>query len=143
LVIFSSSLYGQKIIKIEFPNPPINPDRGFNMEGTFKFIEDSIEDYYGKKYFPATGIKYKSDLTLYRPSGCEVCSGTGYRGRLGIHELMEGTPKIKKMIKKQASTEEIFKQAMEEGMTTLNQDGTLKVLQGITDLTEVRRVCIT
>jgi type II secretory ATPase GspE/PulE/Tfp pilus assembly ATPase PilB-like protein len=104
---------------------------------------EEIEDYYGKKYFPATGIKYKSDLTLYRPSGCEVCSGTGYRGRLGIHELMEGTPKIKKMIKKQASTEEIFKQAMEEGMTTLNQDGTLKVLQGITDLAEVRRVCIT
>jgi type II secretory ATPase GspE/PulE/Tfp pilus assembly ATPase PilB-like protein len=104
---------------------------------------EEIEDYYGKKYFPATGIKYKSDLTLYRPSGCEVCSGTGYRGRLGIHELMEGTPKIKKMIKRQASTEEIFKQAMEEGMTTLNQDGTLKVLQGITDLAEVRRVCIT
>ena len=64
---------------------------------------EEIEDYYGKKYFPATGIKYKPDLTLYRPSGCEVCSGTGYRGRLGIHELMEGTPKIKKMIKNSQS----------------------------------------
>jgi type II secretory ATPase GspE/PulE/Tfp pilus assembly ATPase PilB-like protein len=103
---------------------------------------EEIVDYYGKEYFPATGIKYKSDLKLYQPSGCEVCSGTGYRGRLGIHELMEGTPKIKRMIKKQASTEEIFKQAMKDGMTTLNQDGTLKVLQGITDLAEVRRVCI-
>jgi type II secretory ATPase GspE/PulE/Tfp pilus assembly ATPase PilB-like protein len=104
---------------------------------------EEIEDYYGKEYFAATGIKYNADLTLYRPSGCEVCSGTGYRGRVGIHELMEGTPKIKRMIKKQASTEEIFKQAIGEGMTTLNQDGTLKVLQGITDLAEVRRVCIT
>ena len=103
---------------------------------------EEIVDYYGKEYFPATGIKYSSDLKLYRPAGCEVCSGTGYRGRLGIHELMEGTVKIKRMIKQKASTEEIFEQAMKEGMTTLKQDGTVKVLQGMTDLSEVRRVCI-
>lgn len=103
---------------------------------------DQIVEYYGKEQFEATGIEYSKDLTLYSPVGCETCSGTGYRGRLGIHELMEGTPEIKRMIKKQASAEEIFEKAMKEGMTTLKQDGTLKVLQGITDLAEVRRVCI-
>jgi type II secretory ATPase GspE/PulE/Tfp pilus assembly ATPase PilB-like protein len=61
---------------------------------------------------------------------------------MGIHELMEGTPEIKLMIKKQANTEEILKTALEQGMMTLKQDGILKVIQGITDISEVRRVCI-
>jgi type II secretory ATPase GspE/PulE/Tfp pilus assembly ATPase PilB-like protein len=81
-------------------------------------------------------------LTLYKAVGCEACSNTGYHGRLGIHELMEGTPKVKMMIKKQASTEQIFSLAMKEGMTTLKQDGIQKVFRGITDIAEVRRVCI-
>jgi type II secretory ATPase GspE/PulE/Tfp pilus assembly ATPase PilB-like protein len=61
---------------------------------------------------------------------------------MGIHELMEGTPEIKLMIKKQANTEEIFKMALQQGMATLKQDGILKVFKGITDISEVRRVCI-
>jgi type II secretory ATPase GspE/PulE/Tfp pilus assembly ATPase PilB-like protein len=61
---------------------------------------------------------------------------------MGIHELMEGTPRIKLMIKKQANTEQMFDVAMEEGMTTLKQDGIMKVIQGRTDMAEVRRVCI-
>ena len=61
---------------------------------------------------------------------------------MGIHELMEGTPQIKLMIKKQANTEQLFEQAMKEGMLTLKQDGILKVLNGHTDLEEVRRGCI-
>jgi type II secretory ATPase GspE/PulE/Tfp pilus assembly ATPase PilB-like protein len=103
---------------------------------------EEIVDFYGNDHFAVTGIKYSPDLTLYRPAGCEICSGTGYKGRLGIYELMEGTAKIKRMIKGRAPTEEIFEQAIEDGMATLKQDGTLKVLQGITDLAEVRRVCI-
>ena len=97
---------------------------------------------YGKEYFEKTDIKYDSEMKLYRPVGCETCSGTGYRGRMGIHELMEGTPPIKLMIKKQANTEQIFEQAMKEGMSTLKQDGILKVFKTQTDMSEVRRVCI-
>jgi len=55
---------------------------------------------------------------------------------------MEGTPRIKKMIKKQANSEDLFLQAAKEGMDTLKQDGILKVFQGLTDFTEIRRVCI-
>ena len=62
---------------------------------------------------------------------------------MGIHELMEGTPEIKRMIKKATPTEILFKQASNEGMTTLKQDGIMKALQGLTDISEVRRVCIT
>ena len=97
---------------------------------------------YGEKYWAQTGIEYDHDTTLYRPVGCDACSNTGYRGRMGIHELMEGTPKIKLMIKKQASTEMLFAQAMSEGMSTLRQDGIMKVFKGHTDMSEVRRVCI-
>ena len=97
---------------------------------------------FGEKYWAQTGIEYTPDLTLFRAVGCDSCSNTGYRGRMGIHELMEGTPKIKLMIKKQANTELLFAQAMKEGMSTLKQDGIMKVFKGLTDIAEVRRVCI-
>jgi type II secretory ATPase GspE/PulE/Tfp pilus assembly ATPase PilB-like protein len=97
---------------------------------------------YGQEFFNKTEIEYNSDMTLFRTIGCDNCSGTGYRGRMGIHELMEGTPQIKLMIKKQATTEMIYERAMKEGMSTLKQDGIWKVFQGITDMAEVRRVCI-
>jgi type II secretory ATPase GspE/PulE/Tfp pilus assembly ATPase PilB-like protein len=103
---------------------------------------EAFQMEYGKPWFERTGIQYAEGMKVYRPNGCDNCSGTGYRGRLGIHELMEGTPEVKLMIKRQANTEELFKQAMQQGMLTLKQDGILKVFQGITDMTEVRRVCI-
>jgi len=103
---------------------------------------EKIVAEYGKRHFAKTGIEYNEEMTLFKHEGCENCSGTGYRGRMGIHELMEGTPQIKLMIKKQASTEQLFEQAMKEGMLTLKQDGILKVLNGHTDMEEVRRVCI-
>jgi len=103
---------------------------------------DDIVMAYGENDFKKTGITYSSDLKLYATVGCDQCSGTGYKGRLGIHELMEGTPDIKRMIKKQASAEELFIKAKEEGMTTLMQDGIMKVFNGHTDMVEVRRVCI-
>jgi type II secretory ATPase GspE/PulE/Tfp pilus assembly ATPase PilB-like protein len=61
---------------------------------------------------------------------------------MGIHELMEGTPQIKLMIKKQANTEQISELAMKQGMSTLKQDGIMKMCEGHTDMSEVRRVCI-
>ena len=104
-------------------------------------FEQNVTDY-GKEDFEAAGIEFTPDFSLYRSKGCDVCSGTGFRGRLAIHELMDGTPEIKRMIKKQANTELLFEQAVKDGMTNLKQDGILKVFQGATDIREVRRVCI-
>jgi type II secretory ATPase GspE/PulE/Tfp pilus assembly ATPase PilB-like protein len=100
-----------------------------------------VEDY-GKDDFERTGITHSKDLSLFRPGSCEKCSGTGYKGRMGIHELMEGTHAIKKLIKQSADTDVLFRTAIDEGMTTLKQDGIVKVFGGFTDLGEVRRVCI-
>jgi type II secretory ATPase GspE/PulE/Tfp pilus assembly ATPase PilB-like protein len=104
-------------------------------------FEDLVLDY-GKERAEKAGIQYTSDFTLYKSSGCDACSGTGYKGRLGIHELMEGTSAIKRMIKKESNSEELFNQAMDDGMTTLRQDGILKAIDGLTDLSEIKRVCV-
>ncbi|UCH21959.1 MAG: Flp pilus assembly complex ATPase component TadA [Deltaproteobacteria bacterium] len=104
-------------------------------------FQEIVSDY-GKKMFEKTGIIYSSEVTLKRPGACASCSSTGYRGRMGIHELMEGTDEIKRMIKKATPTEMLFAQAIKEGMTTLKQDGIMKAFQGHTDVSEVRRVCI-
>ncbi len=103
---------------------------------------DELVADYGAEEFEKTGITYSSDLKLYAPVGCEKCNGSGYKGRMGIHEMMDGSNVIKRMIKKQASAEELFRQAKQEGMTTLMQDGIIKVFQGVTDVSEVRRVCV-
>jgi type II secretory ATPase GspE/PulE/Tfp pilus assembly ATPase PilB-like protein len=84
----------------------------------------------------------KGQLTLYKKVGCEACGGTGYKGRLGLHELLIGTDAMKKLIQEHARVAEMVAVALEEGMRTLKMDGIEKVLQGITDIAQVRAVCI-
>ncbi|MDH2917724.1 MAG: ATPase, T2SS/T4P/T4SS family [Sideroxydans sp.] len=84
----------------------------------------------------------KGQLNLFTPVGCEKCSGTGYRGRVGLHELLIGSDLVKKGIQEHARVAELLALALEEGMRTLKQDGMEKVLQGITDMHQVRSVCI-
>ncbi|HOX43292.1 MAG TPA: ATPase, T2SS/T4P/T4SS family [Myxococcota bacterium] len=100
-----------------------------------------VKDY-GEEWFAKTGLAYKPDLTLYKAVGCPECAGTGYRGRIALHELMVGTDPIKRMIQKRSPVEDIRNQAMADGMTTLMQDGIVKVLAGHTDHHQVRAVCI-
>ncbi len=107
-------------------------------EEEFNYI---IRDY-GEKPFKALGVEHNAGFELHRSVGCEKCNGSGYKGRMGIHELIEGTPEIKILIKKQATSQDLAKQAIKDGMTTLKQDGVHKVFEGISDMREVRRVCI-
>lgn len=79
---------------------------------------------------------------LYRATGCNNCNNTGYRGRVGLHELMVVTPAIKRLIQTRALVSEILEGALLAGMHTLKQDGISKVLQGHTDITQVRSVAI-
>jgi type II secretory ATPase GspE/PulE/Tfp pilus assembly ATPase PilB-like protein len=81
-------------------------------------------------------------FTLYRAKGCPACSDTGYKGRLGLHELLVGTDVLKKQIQEHARVAELFSTALNEGMRTLKMDGIEKVLSGITDIKQVRTVCI-
>ncbi|HHH36857.1 MAG TPA: pilus assembly protein PilB [Gammaproteobacteria bacterium] len=81
-------------------------------------------------------------FTLYRPRGCQACEDTGYRGRLGLHELLSASDNLKKLILEQARVSELLSAALQEGMRTLKQDGIEKVLAGHTDIHSVRSVCI-
>ncbi len=113
-----------------------------SYQPTKEEFEDTMTDY-GQEAFKASGYEYSQEFELYRGVGCEKCNGSGYKGRLGIHELIEGTPEIKKLIKKEATSNDLAKQATRDGMTTLKQDGIHKVIEGVTDTAEVRRVCVT
>jgi type II secretory ATPase GspE/PulE/Tfp pilus assembly ATPase PilB-like protein len=80
-------------------------------------------------------------LTLYKAVGCDKCSH-GYRGRVGLFELLEGTDALKKGIQEHKRVAELLAIALDDGMRTLKQDGIEKVLRGITDMKQVRSVCI-
>ena len=81
-------------------------------------------------------------LKFYRAVGCDKCNKTGYKGRIGLHELMIADDAAKKLIQERARVAELFSSAVNSGMRTLKMDGMEKVLMGLTDLKMVRSVCI-
>ena len=101
-----------------------------------------IVDEYGPGDFERLEIQFSDYLTFYRAVGCARCGQTGYSGRTGLHEILEGTPEIKRMIMKKALMEDIRRQAIKDGMTTLKQDGIAKIFQGDCDLQQVLAVCV-
>ncbi len=82
----------------------------------------------------------KTKLEFFKGNGCEECAGTGYKGRVGIFEVLPVTEKIGRLLLERSPASEIEKLAIEEGMITMKQDGYLKVIEGITTIEEVLRV---
>lgn len=79
-------------------------------------------------------------IVFYQSKGCNNCSNSGYKGRMGIFEVLNCTDEIKLLIAKKAAATEINNKAIAEGMVTMRQDGILKAIQGVTTLDEVWRV---
>jgi type II secretory ATPase GspE/PulE/Tfp pilus assembly ATPase PilB-like protein len=96
-----------------------------------KLYEDWVERY-GKD----------GKLVFYKSVGCDKCNKTGYKGRIGLHELLIADDAVKKLIQERARVAEIFAAAVETGMRTLKMDGMEKIMLGMTDLKMVRQVCI-
>jgi type II secretory ATPase GspE/PulE/Tfp pilus assembly ATPase PilB-like protein len=101
-----------------------------------------LAHHYGEKAFTALNIACNDDLKLYRAKGCAECNNMGYRGRIGLFELLIASDNIKQMIISRKSIAALRKTAMTEGMETLLQCGVMKVVAGETDLMEVLSVCI-
>ncbi len=81
------------------------------------------------------------DLGLFfRPSGCQSCSNTGYRGRIGLYEVMPMTEEIERLTVERASSETVKRVAIEQGMFTLRDDGLHKAASGLTSIEEIARV---
>ncbi len=84
-----------------------------------------------------TNLESLRKLTFMKGTGCDTCSGTGYKGRAGLYEVMALSPELRRMILRGASVVEIRDQAVSEGMLTLRMDGMKKIERGITTLEEV------
>ena len=91
----------------------------------------------------AAGFK-ESDIdgtwSPYKPVGCDVCKGTGYKGRVGIYEVMPITEDMQRLIMTNANTLDIAAQAKREGVKNLRESGLIKVRKGMTSLEEIEAV---
>lgn len=92
--------------------------------------EETISKYIGEK----------NSIIIYQGAGCKVCHSTGYSGRIGVFEVLEVTKSIKDLITKRQDADVILQKAIEEGMTTMLDDGLEKVMKGLTTIEEVLRV---
>ena len=79
-------------------------------------------------------------VTVYRGKGCQHCRGTGYKGRVGIHEVLPFSESIRKLTTKETDLAAIREKAMEEGMVSLRENAIIKFLAGVTTYQEVMRV---
>jgi len=95
-----------------------------------------VAEYFGYETLP---IFNEKAYTLYKGEGCSDCVD-GYKGRIGIYEIFEMNKEIEKLLLKEATTSEIQQQAQKDGMLTMQQDGIMKALGGITTIEEVSRV---
>jgi type II secretory ATPase GspE/PulE/Tfp pilus assembly ATPase PilB-like protein len=107
--------------------------------------QDEYEDLHngaGIEFWEQLGIQNDGSFTLFRGKGCASCNNTGYKGRIALHELLLGSPRVKRLIQASGKTDEIVAIAAKEGMNTLMQDGIAKVLQGLTTYKQVKAVAI-
>ncbi len=103
---------------------------------------EEIIEAYGYDYWPSTGITYSPELMLYRPKGCPACNNSGYKGRMGVHELLAGTDELKKAIQHKAPIDELRRLAMQQGMRTLMQDAIEKAFKGFSDIKQARAIAV-
>jgi type II secretory ATPase GspE/PulE/Tfp pilus assembly ATPase PilB-like protein len=100
---------------------------------------DEIADAYGRQYFE---MQYTPEVTLYNPKGCSACGNTGYKGRMGVHELLVGTDEVKRAVQRRAPIDELRSLALAQGMRTLLQDAIDKAFKGVTDIKQARAVAV-
>ena len=92
------------------------------------------------KILQENGYKARIELEAYEPVGCRRCAGSGYRGRVGLYEVMKMSPEIQNLALERKPAEAIRDVAVEQGMTRLRDDGLLKVREGRTSIAEIARV---
>ena len=111
---------------------------------TFSYIHELENQSMKQKVGGETplGTSETTITSLWRASrdGCDECTHTGYKGRIGIYEVLGNTIPIQKMIVASATSNQIQDQAVAEGMTTMQTDGLVKALRGSTTVEEVLRV---
>jgi len=106
-----------------------------------KFEYDHIKDLYGNYFDERLNVPYTDDLMFSKPKGCKECNDVGYRGRMGLYELLVGDRAMKIQIIERCLVDDLREVAIKGGMTTLLQDGIHHTFLGKTDLKQVLSVC--
>jgi type IV pilus assembly protein PilB len=102
--------------------------------GFIKKVTSEIPETSGEKVAPEAEWKF------YKGGGCDVCNGSGFKGRVGIYEILTMSDEIKASLSEQISEYQVRELAKQQGMVTMQQDGVLKVLDGLTTVDEIQRV---
>jgi type IV pilus assembly protein PilB len=108
--------------------------KSYDIESIFDYLKKAPES---KKF--VADAKTWEEVTFYKPVGCDQCGEEGYRGRNGIYEVLAMDTDIRKLVTKQATSEELEETARKNGMGTMVEDGFIKIVQGVTSLEEVMR----
>jgi type II secretory ATPase GspE/PulE/Tfp pilus assembly ATPase PilB-like protein len=103
---------------------------------------DHLCRQYGGLFVQRLAVPYGKELRFFKAVGCPECQNTGYRGRMGLYELLTGSDDLKKLIIGRATVEQIRAQAVQEGMSTLLQEGIRQIFLGHTDFSQVTSVCM-
>ncbi|QQS23069.1 type II/IV secretion system protein [bacterium] len=136
-----NAIMAQRLVRMICPDckteKPVDADIAKSLQKQFNL--DALMEVLQKLEL-ANGAKSFEDLKFYEGAGCEKCNKTGYKGRIGVHEIMENTPQIEELIVKRATSQDIEKQAVAQGMITMWQDGFIKAVAGQTTIEEILRV---
>lgn len=135
-----NTVIGQRLVRRLCSNclESFKPDETFMTTIKKEFDTDRIIKIMQREKI-LTAKSTLSDLKFYRSKGCSQCGSEGYKGRIGIYEVMEISAAIRKLIVSRASTDEILKQATGENMITMQEDGFIKAATGVTSIEEVLR----
>jgi type IV pilus assembly protein PilB len=137
-----NAVMGQRLVRVICPDCKASFKLDKETVETLKKefdLEKLIQTLVKEKAVPAKTKSFE-ELEFFKGEGCNKCNKTGYKGRLGIHEILELTPKVGEMIMKHAATGEIQDQAVAEGMVLMWEDGFIKAINGITTIEEILRV---
>ncbi|MDH5298146.1 MAG: GspE/PulE family protein [Desulfobulbaceae bacterium] len=102
---------------------------------------DHLRKLYGERFDAEVGVLFNDQLRLYQAEGCKSCNNIGYKGRMGLYELLVNSETIKEMIINRSRVDEIRDKAMGAGMVTVLQEGIHAIFLGHTDLKQVLSVC--
>jgi type II secretory ATPase GspE/PulE/Tfp pilus assembly ATPase PilB-like protein len=115
-----------------------------NAEGWHALVDEYREGSHlsfqeaEERLLTAAGAEAPEQVQMRHATGCEHCSGKGYKGRLGVYEILQNSRAIKQLIQTRARPSEIFDTAVSEGMRSLRHDALEKVVQGLTDVKQAR-----
>jgi len=129
-------IIAQRLVRRLCPDCKVEDD---SLLGEGEDLGNKIKKFLDKLPKRVDKDKYKN-IKVFKPKGCDNCLGTGYKGRIAIYELLEVGAEVEELISKQVGETVINKFAVDKGMTTMQQDGILKVISGITTFDEVKGV---